>query len=261
MPEMIVNDGYSSFHRFCNFIEKINPINQQCYHTKVPRTTFLKNGIYEHGEEVVYKNEDHIKKGIIENVHRDSMTNELLYEIKFRDDRRITSAKDNLMASDETDISILPNEASDFVKQAKCLTADEIAMIKNPVKFTELQTEWKVLHDQYGHLPFSMMDKLVANNLLPKKFAKLKGKAILCPSCIFGKMRKRAWRSKGKNVNTIRKEAENYAGAKISVDQLVVAQPGLVPRISGKHTNARICGATGFFDNHTGYSFSSLQTS
>jgi len=40
-----------------------------------------------------------------------------------------------------------------------------------------------------------------------------------------------------------------------------VAQPGLVPRISGWHTNTRICGATGFYDNHTGYSFSSLQTS
>lgn len=89
----------------------------------------------------------------------------------------------------------------------------------------------------------------------------MKGKPVLCPSCIFGKMRKRAWRSKSKNVSTIRKESDNYPGAKVSVDQLVVAQPGLVPRISGRHTNARICGATGFFDNHTGYSFSSLQIS
>ena len=39
-----------------------------------------------------------------------------------------------------------------------------------------------------------------------------------------------------------------------------MAQPGLVPRFSGKHTNARVCGATGFIDHHTGYYFSSLQT-
>ena len=63
------------------------------------------------------------------------------------------------------------------------------------------------------------------------------------------------------NVRTIHKNDENYAGAKVSVDQLVIAQPGLVPRISERHTNARICGATVFFDNRTGYSYSSMQTS
>ena len=85
---------------------------------------------------------------------------------------------------------------------------------------------------------------------------------MICPSCVFGKMRRHAWRSKGQaNLKTIRKEHENYAGARVSVDQLVVAQPGLVPRISGRHTNARICGATGFYVNTTGYSYSSLHTS
>ena len=75
-------------------------------------------------------------------------------------------------------------------------------------------------------------------------------------------MRKRAWRNKGiGSVRSIRKENENFAGAKVSIDQLVVAQPGLVPHISGQHTNARVCKATGFFDNSTGHSFSSLQTS
>ena len=40
-----------------------------------------------------------------------------------------------------------------------------------------------------------------------------------------------------------------------------MAQPGLVPRISGRHTKDRICGATGFVDNYSGYSFLALQTS
>ena len=261
MPEMIVNDGYSSFHRFCNFIDRFNPISNQCYHTRSPEIMQLKYGPYKHGEEVIYKNEDHVEKGIIEDVYRDPSTKDILYEIKFRDDRRLKTFKENIMAKGETDVSLLPNEVSDFIHQSKCLTADEVEMIRNPKKLTNLQKEWKIIHDQYGHLPFSMMDKLVENNLLPGKYKALKGQNILCPSCIFGKMRKRAWRSKSKNVKTIRKESENFAGAKVSVDQLVVAQPGLVPRISGKHTNARICGATGYFDNHTGYSFSSLQTS
>jgi len=114
----------------------------------------------------------------------------------------------------------------------------------------------------YGHVSFSNMDKMVLNNLLPQKFKELKGHKIMCPYCMFGRMRKRSWRSKGtKNVKSIRKDKENYPGAKVSTDQLVVAQPGLVPRMSGRHTNERVCGATGFVDHYTNYSYSSLQTS
>ena len=79
---------------------------------------------------------------------------------------------------------------------------------------------------------------------------------------MFGRMKRRAWRVKGvNNMKHIRKDNEHVPGAKISTDQLVVAQPGLVPRLSGKHSRDRICGATGFFDHFSGYSFSSMQTS
>ena len=74
-------------------------------------------------------------------------------------------------------------------------------------------------------------------------------------------MRKRPWRHKGLIRKTIRKKEQNFPGAKVSTDQLVVAQPGLVPRISGRHTKDRICGATGFYDHYSGYSYSALQTS
>ena len=40
-----------------------------------------------------------------------------------------------------------------------------------------------------------------------------------------------------------------------------MAQPGLVPQLSGRHTHDRICGATCFIDHYLGYSFSALQTS
>ena len=103
------------------------------------------------------------------------------------------------------------------------------------------------------------MDKLVQHNVLPGKFCKLKGKPILCPSCMFGCMKKRACQSKGiKNIKQIKKERDNYPGAKISTDQLIVTQPGLVPRLSGRHSTSRICGVTGFVDHCTGYSYSSM---
>ena len=262
MPEMTVNDGYARFHRFCNFLDSIIPISQQCYHTSSSHTSKSINAVYECGEEVWYKHGDHVEKGVIETIKQDKCNDGPIFDIKFRDDRKISAREENIMTNDETDISLLPSDVSDFVSHTKCLSAEDMEMICNPQPLTPMQQEWKSIHDQYGHLPFAMMDKLVQNNQLPKKFAALKGKRILCPSCIFGKMRKRAWRSKGSlSAKTIRKPDENFPGAKISVDQLVVAQPGLVPRISGRHTNARICGATGFLDNHTGYSYSSLQTS
>ena len=31
MPELPVNDGYSRFHRMCNFLDKFQPIYEQCY--------------------------------------------------------------------------------------------------------------------------------------------------------------------------------------------------------------------------------------
>ena len=142
------------------------------------------------------------------------------------------------------------------------MTSGELELLKHPLPLSPLQREWKVLHDKLGHMSFRDMDKLVHHGCLPKKFISLKGTNILCPSCMFGKMKKRAWRNKGSNnLKHIRKETDNVPGAKVSTDQLVVAQPGLVPRISGRHTHSRICGATGFLDHFTNYSYSSMQTS
>ena len=127
---------------------------------------------------------------------------------------------------------------------------------------TSLEKEWKCLHDKLGHLSFNDMIKLVENKLLPTKFIQLKSTKILCPSCIFGRIRKRAWRAKGlNNVKNINKQVKTHPGAQVSTDQVVVSQPGLVPRLSGHHTHERICGATVFLDHHSKLSYSYLQTS
>ena len=75
-------------------------------------------------------------------------------------------------------------------------------------------------------------------------------------------MRKRSWHSKGSsNLKHIQKDDQNQPGNKVSTDQIVVAQPGLVPRLSGRLAHDRISGATCFVDHYSGYSFSALQTS
>ena len=47
----------------------------------------------------------------------------------------------------------------------------------------------------------------------------------------------------------------------MSVDQLISAQPGIVPRLEGKHTRDRIMAATVYFDHFSGYSYIHLQCS
>ena len=263
MPELLVNDGFSRFHRFCNFIDTIQPIKRQCYNVVQPKSAMDSHGIpYAIGESVLYKKVDHVEKGVVEKIFLDSKTQSPCLEIKFGDGQRVEASMNNVMAIDESDISVIPNTAQEFVEHSKCLTAEDLKLLQHPVPLTKLQKEWKVLPDNFGHLPFAQMGKLVQHKILPQKFSKLRGKPILCPPCMFGRMRRRAWRSKGdKNVRQIQKQNEAFPRAKASADQLVVAQPGLVPRFDGKHTNERICGVTGFIDHHTGFSHSLLLTS
>ena len=93
MPTLPVNDGYSTYHRFCNFVEKLHPIKKQCYHVNKPLK--LKDQIlYDVGEEVVYQNVDHIEKGVIERITSKTNMNVPEYHVKFKDNRVVQSTAD-----------------------------------------------------------------------------------------------------------------------------------------------------------------------
>jgi len=174
--------------------------------------------------------------------------------------RTVRANFDEIMAKDETYVLEIPFLSEHYVQQAKCVNEEELAILTRPSNLSDLQKEWMILHDQYGHVSSKEMTALVEFGVFPRKFKALKNKQILCPSCIFGRMRKRSWRHKGdKNIKKIKKVEHNYPGAKVSTDQLVVAQPGLVPKFSGRHSKDRICGATGFIDHYSGYAKRSFE--
>ena len=104
------------------------------------------------------------------------------------------------------------------------------------------------------------MFKLCEHGYLPAKFKKLKHKKFLCPSCIFGKQRRRPWRTKKKG-SSIRNKDDTKPGKTVSVDQLISAHPGLVPRFDGKHDRSRITAVTVFFDHFTNFSYCHLMRS
>ncbi len=45
-------------------------------------------------------------------------------------------------------------------------------------------------------------------------------------------------------------KSDNYLGARASLDHLVLAQPGLIPQISGKLAGMQVNGATVFVDHY-----------
>ena len=104
---------------------------------------------------------------------------------------------------------------------------------------------------------------MVKLGFLPAKFKKLGNKAPPCVSCLFGQAHKRPWRfkkTKHGEASTLRGEKITKPGETIGVDQLISAQPGLVPQEKGMMTRAQIWAATVFICYVTGYIHVGLMT-
>ena len=76
-------------------------------------------------------------------------------------------------------------------------------------------------------------------------------------SYVFGRSHRQPWRSKN-TPGTIRKEINTEPGDCVSIDQIVSAQPGLIPQIYGYLNNMRIWGATVSVDHVSEYTHVAL---
>merc|ERR1712155_246974 len=101
-------------------------------------------------------------------------------------------------------------------------------------------------HHSLYHLSFSKIFRLVELGYLPKRLLDCKGRLPLCVACQFGTAHRRPWRHKGKKSGSIRKKEHINPGDGVSMDQIVSAQPGLIPQMSGFLTNRCTWGATHF---------------
>ncbi len=105
-------------------------------------------------------------------------------------------------------------------------------------------------------MQFPQLIVLADKGVIPKRLASLKGRCPICVAFLFGQAHKRPWRSKSKQKHPIiRKPSDNVPGKQASVDQLVSAQPGLIPQMSGSLTNLRIMGATLFVDHYYDHTY------
>jgi hypothetical protein len=77
----------------------------------------------------------------------------------------------------------------------------------------------------------------------------LKGHCPICVGCLFDQAHKCPWQSKSKQKLPICKPTDDAPGKKASLDQMVSAQPGLIPQMSGHLTNLCVMAATIFVDH------------
>jgi hypothetical protein len=104
-------------------------------------------------------------------------------------------------------------------------------------------------------MQFPKLIVLAEKGKIPKQLASLKGRCPICVACLFGQAHKHPWHSKSKQKHPICKPSDDAPGKRASVDQLVSAQPGLIPHRSGSLTNLRMLGATVFVDHYSDHTY------
>ena len=105
-------------------------------------------------------------------------------------------------------------------------------------------------HKRLQHPTNWTMKRLAKRKLTPFSLA-LVNKPPLCEACIFAKAQKRAWRSKGSIVHSIRSPQQTLPGDGTSCDHITSKQPSLMPQVTGSLTHRRCQGVTIFLDHAT----------
>jgi len=155
------------------------------------------------------------------------------------------------------DIGTIPVSVEQYANELPKLTREQLRQVSHPQILDDDQREFMGLHYKMNHLPLPAMITLAEKGKLNRKFAKLKHKLPVCMSCMFGTAHRKPWRSKGEK-GSIRKPTDNAPGKCVSIDQMISAQPGLIPQMAGFLTNLRIWGATIFVDHFSDYVFVAL---
>ena len=185
-----------------------------------------------------------------------------IFSVVLNDGTIIQVAKEFLSQLDDDDLALIPITQDQVQEHIQRLDSETLEALLNPPRQSDLVQEFMAWHNRSGHLPFTTMFKLCENGYFPKRFLQLKrdGVKLICPSCVFGKCRRRSWRTRGQ-PGSIRSDLETKPGDRVSIDHIISAQPGQVPRMDGRHTRDRITAGCVFFDHVSGHSYTHLQTS
>jgi hypothetical protein len=108
----------------------------------------------------------------------------------------------------------------------------QLQNLLSPQSLSPLQEEMLSHHNQLHHTPFPKLIVMAQQSKIPKQLALLKRPCPLCVACLFGQAHKCQWQSKSKQKHPICKYTYDAPGKQASMDQMVSAQPGLIPQLN-----------------------------
>jgi hypothetical protein len=170
-------------------------------------------------------------------------------QIKLSNDLVILIDPESLNFIKNPDIASIPQTSQEYCRECKNIEPSQLEHILSPQSLSPLQEEMMSHHCRLHHTPFPKLITMAEKGEIPKRLAALKGRCPICVACLFGQAHKRPWRSKSKQEHSIRKPTDDAPGKKASLDQMVSAQPGLIPQMSGHLTHLRVMAATVFVDH------------
>lgn len=136
-------------------------------------------------------------------------------------------------------------------------TADEANTTYPEKPLEDASAELLRMHYRFAHMPMSRLQQMARWKLLPGRLASCK--VPHCAACTYGKMTKRARRTKAK-PKPIKPVPIEGPGDCVSIDQMESYTPGFVAQLKGFLTGTRYTAATVFTDHHSRLSKVYMQT-
>ena len=272
LPEMPINEGSSFCKTFYSAFMSILPTKSTSRFCLASEMDVVLNGkdkdylgacsatnqLFQIGDNVQYIGDGTPENVlIVESIYDEAMQSN--FKVERGDGSIIIVKQSEIVQRGVSDIGIVPR-TQEQLRQDVDRGKANIEAFLCPEVLTPIEENYMHWHNRLYHLPQKYMKRMSESGFLPAEFAKMK-KIPKCPGCEFGKGHKRPWRVKGSPGGSIKKEFETNPGDAVSTDQIVSAQEGLIPQVTGTLTSARITGATVFVDHASSYMYVHLMRS
>ncbi|KAL7526547.1 hypothetical protein ACHAXR_003319, partial [Thalassiosira sp. AJA248-18] len=261
LPELTLESGFGYFSSFCTRIRRayhdrvhyafssaysVTPDREETPSTPPPPLVTPSTD-FELGSDLIYKSGDGDNETV---VYEGASPDGRKHTIRKSDGTKAVTDDSHLRLMHQPDLSNIPSTPLDYCKEVgKSLSREELQELAYPRMLSPLQQELMSWHYRLYHLPFWRIFQYAERGYLPKSLLKCQFKPPICISCQFGQAHRRPWRTKGKKHGSIRRKNHKEPGDGTSIDQIVSAQPGLVPQMAGYLTSDRIWGCTTFCDH------------
>ena len=260
LPELLFDEGFKNFSSYCTEIGSPVPtysfLGAETITTSDEDSSNEKHQLYMRDETIRFKDGN----GAFEHatyIEPVKVGDSVKHKILRDDEKEYIVERIFISPLSQPEFSGVPISIEEYAAQIPNLTKEQLHEIAHPTILDDAQRELMQLHCKLNHMPFPALIVMAEKGQIKKSLAKLKERVPICMSCTFGMSHRRPWRTKG-TPGSIRKEDETEPGDCVSMDQLVSAQPGLIPQMSGFLTNMRIWGSTVFVDHVSDYVYVAL---